>query len=331
VARSNRTEAKQASKQPATGTLIVRAVTVGGDPVDPADLPAQPALPAGRAVVGDRTEELQDGTARFEGVTAGEQAVELRPGQGFAAPDRLFVLDEQGRPVPADGPIVVRPGEERTVIAACPLVQVHLTGRVELPTVGKARSRPRPDFPITLEVSRAGERLATVTCEQGSLDAWVEASGPVELTAPPLVDKGGRRLVPEQRQVTAEPDGGPVTVRYCHAGAIRVSAILEEDTDIRRAAGVHFTLRDAAYPDEFLEDRTTSSRHPVVVFGDLPPGSYLVAADRETVAGHPPLQLVRPPEGMLLVLVMAGETADLTGDFAFERDPAVVTGDVRDA
>jgi hypothetical protein len=335
VGASKRTRAQQASPPPsATGTLIVRAVAAGGDPVDAAELMRLPALPQGQVVVDGpdgRTDELRDGAARFERLPAGEHTVELRPAEGFAAPARLHVLDEQGRPVPADGPIAVGPGEERTVVAACPRTHVRLTGTIELPAAGRAARPRRPEFPIALEVRRAGERLTTVTADKGGLDALVEAAGPVEVVAPALVDKAGRRLVPERPRATVEPDGGPVTLRYHHAGAIRVDASVEDDTGTRLAPGVHFTLRTAAEPDDVLHDRTTSTRHPVVKFGDLPPGAYLVVADPETVAGHPPLQLVRPPEGRVQVEVEAGETADLTGDFEFEREPATVTGDVRNA
>jgi hypothetical protein len=334
VGASKRTRGQQASQPPAaTATLVVRARAAGGDPVEPADLMGLPALPGGQVVVDGpdgRTAELRDGQARFEGLSAGNHSVELRPAEGFAAPARLHVLDEQGRPFPADGPIAVGPGEERTVVAACPRTHVRLTGTIELPTAHRGRTK-RPEFPIALEVRHAGERLTTITADKGSFDERVEAAGPVEVVAHPLKDRAGRRLVPEQPRATAEPDGGPVTLKYHHAGAIRVAAFVEDDSGTRKAPGVHFTLRTIAEPDEVLHDRTTSTRQPVVKFEDLLPGVYVVVADPETVAGHPPLQLVRPPDGRMQVEVEAGDTADLTDDFEFEREPATVTGDVRDA
>jgi hypothetical protein len=334
VGTNKRSETDQVSRRPAaTGTLIVRAVAVGGDPVDLAELASLPAPPAGRVVVDgadELTRELQDGLARFDGLPAGEHTVEVHPADGFGAPAELYRLDRHGRPVPADSPIAVGPGEEVTVVAACRRTHVLVAGGIELQAPGKAKPR-RVDWAVPLEVHRPGRPRTTVTSDKGGFEAMVEADGPVELVAPSHTDAGGRRFVPRRPRTMVEPDGEPVRLTYHEAGAIRVAGSLEDETGTRLVPGVHFTLRDADLPDEVLRDATSSRRRPVVLFDDLVPGSYLVVADHDTVRGFPPLQLVQPPEGQRSVEVAGGETTDLTGAFQFEQEPAIITGQVRAA
>jgi Carboxypeptidase regulatory-like domain len=200
---------------------------------------------------------------------------------------------------------------------------------VELQATGEAEARAL-ESPVVVDVRQAGRPLTTVTAHGGRFDEWVEAEGPVELVFPPLV-VDNRRFVPERARHEVGAEGSPVTVQYREPGSIRVAGSLDDETGTRLAPGVRFTLASSRRPDLVLEDRTTTRIHPVVVFDDLLPGSYLVRVDPETVAGYPPLQLLRPKDGMYQVSVEAGETADLTSAFVFQREAASITGEVRSA